>query len=194
MVYEGFVEMMGWYSPGAESALCHGCYNLVSTDSEQWLVDVPTQGLGGVLSVERQCKQSLVEWLDGPRLRSDSTSHFRVGITPLGKMVQEWCDQSWESNGLFGAGWCPMCLAQVMHENWIACGLTSDDKAFKQLDSKVTQWLKDHRDQINSNQFETPHNKDSLWLMTRGWRRETRWMRPGPRCWSAHTTLTDGVN
>lgn len=193
MVYEGFVRMMGWYRPNAKSALCHGCYNIVSTDSEHWSVDVPTQGLGGVSSVEKQCSESLIEWLDGPRPRSESTSRFGAKNNPTSQMVQEWCNQSWASPGISVDGWCPMCLAQVMHENWITGGLISDDDVFKKLDSTVTQWMKDYQDQINSDLFEMPHNKDSLWLMTRGWLLETRWMRPGPGSWSANTMLADEV-
>ena len=140
MVYEGFVGMMGWYKPNTGSALCHGCCNVASTDFEQWLVDTPTQELGGVSSVERRCKPSLVEWLDGPRERSQFVVRSGASNEFVGKTVQEWCNQSWESsNRLSVAGWCPMCLAQVIHENWIAGGLMSDDNAFKQLDSKVTQ-------------------------------------------------------
>ena len=196
MVYEGFVGMMGWYKPNGQSALCHGCCNVVSTVFGRWVVDTPTRELGGVSSVESRCKPTLVEWLDGPNQRSQFHNfvvRFGASNDLVGQTVQEWCNQSWEFNELSFAGWCPMCLAQVMHEKWITGGLISDDNAFKQLDSKVTQRVKDHQNQISSNFFEMPHTKDSLWVMTSAWLTETRWMRPGPRSWSANTMLTAEV-
>ena len=199
MVYEGFVRMMSWYKPRTGSAFCHGCCNLVSTDFDQWLVDTQHQELGNVPSWERRYKQHLVEWLVGPAPVSALMVWSRASNESVGKMVQEWCEQSWAfcDQPLFDhpvKDWCPMCLAQVMHQKWIAGGLFSHDNSYKQLDSRVTKWMKDHKDQISSDMFDIPQTKDSLYMMTTGWRMETQLMRPGPRSWPAHSVTADGVN